>query len=833
MMKNIYSGSLSSLRDYIGKFRVPGVSPRATIFHRCAVVGALACMGYSAHAQDEKITYDDHIKPLFQANCFKCHSQEKTKADLDLSTYQGVLAGGSSGASVVAGNPDKSFLYGTMTHAEEPFMPEKSPKRPQAELDLVKKWIAGGLLESKSSVAMKPKKPSIDLKLASAPTGKPEGPPPMPVDMLLEPVVLSERSNALTALATSPWAPLLAVAGQQQVLLYHTENQQMLGVLPFPEGIAYALAFSRNGKLLLAGGGKEGSSGKVVVWNVENGQRVIELGDDYDVIFGADISGDQAYVATGGADKFLKIYSTSTLEQVHRIKKHTEWITAISYSPDAVLLASADRNGNLYVWESETAQQFYELRGHKAGITSVSWRSDANVLASASEDGTIKLWNMHDGKEIKSWTAHAGGVASVRYSMDGRLVSSGRDKHVKIWNGEGAVQKDIGGFTDLTLAGVFSHDNQRVISGDWTGFAKIWKTDDGAHLGDLQANPPPIKERITGIEGAIAGKKAEAEKQVNDANALAATVKQMGDGFNQKKGAYDGLVAQKVAVDKELTDAQAALASLPKPEDPKPFQDKVNATTAARQQAEQQLNEAKKHLQPATDKLNRWKRPQIDAAELAAADKGLAEAPNDEEKAKRQAHLAEVKKGKVDQESMTLAQNQFNQVQGDVNGKNDAFNKANADLDVANKEMAAVQQRIVERTAAMTAGNQKVQEIDAKVKAVAGQMPPAQQALAAAEKAMNEARPKADEARKVADAAQHNANGLVKELAFWKAAEFNIQVVKTRESLHSTEREKEAQQQAAIAAQQAAERAAAEAVQQQQKLDQLKVEYEKLKAAAQ
>jgi hypothetical protein len=141
-----------------------------------AVIIILVGFLSASWAQEEKITYDDHIKPLFQANCFKCHSQEKTKADLDLSTYQGVMDGGSSGPAVVPGNPDASFLYLTLTHQEEPYMPEKSPKRPQAELDLVKKWIAGGLLQSNSSVAMKPRKPSIDLKLASAPTGKPDGP---------------------------------------------------------------------------------------------------------------------------------------------------------------------------------------------------------------------------------------------------------------------------------------------------------------------------------------------------------------------------------------------------------------------------------------------------------------------------------------------------------------------------------------------------------------------------------------------------------------------------------------------------------------------------------
>jgi hypothetical protein len=146
--------------------------------------------------------------------------------------------------------------------------------------------------------------------------------------------------------------------------------------------------------------------------------------------------------------------------------------------------------------------------------------------------------------------------------------------------------------------------------------------------------------------------------------------------------------------------------------------------------------------------------------------------------------------------------------------------------------LAAVKQRITERNSAMTAGNKRVQDADAKVKQVAGQIPPAQQGQQAAEKAMNDARPKAEASRKIADGAQGNAAGLEKELAFWKAAEFNIQVVKTQENVTRKKREEEAHKQAAIAAQQAAEKAASEALQQKQKLDALKVEYDKLKAAA-
>ena len=141
-----------------------------------------------------------------------------------------------------------------------------------------------------------------------------------------------------------------------------------------------------------------------------------EVGEELDVVLAADINEDHTRIALGGPGRVVRIYSTADGSLLHEIRKHTEWIYAVEFSPDGVLLATADRNGGLFVWEAETAREYQNLAGHKAGVTDVSWRPDSNVLASASEDGTIKLWEMEGGKEIKNWAAHAGGVTAVEYA---------------------------------------------------------------------------------------------------------------------------------------------------------------------------------------------------------------------------------------------------------------------------------------------------------------------------------------------------------------------------------------------------------------------------------
>src|SRR5947209_2540630 len=186
----------------------------------------------------DKITYQDHVLPILRDKCLGCHNQDKKSGGLRLNTFTNLMTGGSSGEVVKPGDPDNSRLYLQVTHKREPFMPPKSEMLPKESLETIRQWIAGGALEAAGSKAIVANMPKLDIALKSISKGKPEGPPPMPFDKFnLEPVVRTTRSNAVTALAASPWAPLVAIGGQKQVLLYHIETLDLLGVLRFSEGV--------------------------------------------------------------------------------------------------------------------------------------------------------------------------------------------------------------------------------------------------------------------------------------------------------------------------------------------------------------------------------------------------------------------------------------------------------------------------------------------------------------------------------------------------------------------------------------------------------------------
>ncbi len=457
-----------------------------------AVALAAAALSIGSLGQGRAVpTYRDDVRPIFKEACFKCHNPDKKKADIDLTTYAGVIAGGSAGEIVRRGSPDGSILYQSMAHSgEAETMPPKRDPLPEPQLALVREWIAGGLPESSGAAEARPA--GADLAVdADAANTRPEGPPPMPPELSPDAAPAVAHAHPVIALAASPWAPLVAASGHEAILLYHTETLEFLGALPFPERTPHVLRFSRDGKILLAAGGRGAHSGAVVLFEVETAERLAEFGaDEIDAVLAADISADRRYVALGGSDKLLKIYEVASGELRHRIKKHTDWVTAVAFSPDGRSVASGDRNGGIHTWDPVSGSIVFTLADHKARVTDLAWRPDGTTLASAGEDGKLVLWEMEEGFPVRNSTPHRGGgdpdrrsvdpkadapgVLSVDYSKEGAMVTAGRDGTVRLLrsdtNGEGALED----FEDMPTAAVFTHDGARLVVGDYLGNVRFY-----------------------------------------------------------------------------------------------------------------------------------------------------------------------------------------------------------------------------------------------------------------------------------------------------------------------------------------------------------------------
>ena len=529
---------------------------------------ALALFSGSLFAAEAPPTFQEDVLPIFRDKCCTCHNPDEQSGGLDLTSFSRMMAGGSSGDVIAPGDAEGSYLWQVVSHESEPTMPPEEDRIPDDMLAIVTKWIAGGAIERKGGKPIAAK-PAVSLALDPNAVLVPDGPPVMPPRLSLQVESRGSQPMALMGLASSPNGSVAAVGSRHQVLLYDTSSLAFRGVLPFPEGDVTTLRFSRNAKLLLAGGGIGGRSGRVVLWDVASANRVTAVGDEFDEVLAADISADQRFVALGGPQKVVRLIRTADGQIDAQIEKHTDWITALEFSPNGRMLVTGDRAGNAFLWETRGARESAVLKGHGGIINAASWRGDGGVVATASGDGKIRLWNRSTGEKMKDWTAHGGGVQGLAWLADGRLASCGRDKKVILWKGDGTKERDFPALEEIGLSVAVSSDQQRLLVGDLAGKLSVFTIEKGELVGTPDTNPPQLEERLKVAEAAASDiaalKKSASEKVRATTETMQVASSQVAEAqkkADEAKKVLDAAQAELAAVEAKLKTAADQIQQL-------------------------------------------------------------------------------------------------------------------------------------------------------------------------------------------------------------------------------------------------------------------------------
>ena len=104
-----------------------------------------------------------------------------------------------------------------------------------------------------------------------------------------------------------------------------------------------------------------------------------------------DISHDDKYIALGGDDSLLQIFSND-LKLFKSIKLDEKgMIRSVQWHPKENLLAISTRN-SMWIWDAETGKQI-QLEGNHNGSRTIAWNNNGEMLAAAAGSGVIWIWS--------------------------------------------------------------------------------------------------------------------------------------------------------------------------------------------------------------------------------------------------------------------------------------------------------------------------------------------------------------------------------------------------------------------------------------------------------
>jgi WD40 repeat protein len=249
----------------------------------------------------------------------------------------------------------------------------------------------------------------------------------------------------------------------------------------------HRLAFRPDGRRLVLGG----SDGSVLVWDVEERREIVRRTLHSTRIAGLAYSADGRQVASaavGSPDQWLlkkgevKVWDAETAKVAHVLSTRDGLgFHSVAFHPTRPLLATGGEDTVVRLWDTTTGEQICALSGHKSAVLCTAFSPDGKLLVSAGGNGNLKIWdveaNLTTLKPPQSLTGRTGAVWGLAFSPDSRyLAYCGTDQTVRVYDLEAGIGLiTFRGHTGPVVSVLFSPDGGRLVScSPSAGEVKVW-----------------------------------------------------------------------------------------------------------------------------------------------------------------------------------------------------------------------------------------------------------------------------------------------------------------------------------------------------------------------
>jgi len=247
----------------------------------------------------------------------------------------------------------------------------------------------------------------------------------------------------------------LAIGTLSTVWLYDLSSDPPSVVGDFSHrSVITAAAYDPSGALVATGGFDRA----VRIWDSTTGQLVTDFTEHDGSVNAITFSPDGRLVASAAED--IYVYPPQPQATVQTLRAHRERVVALAFSADGTRLASGDTAGRVIVWDVNTASIIAEL-GHEARITALAFSPNNEQLLTSSELGVTRYWDIATQAELGSLTPAASGAFwQGERPLAVRLDGEGQATLLDLATGEVlATWQDVGDVKQV----IFTPNDQAVI----------------------------------------------------------------------------------------------------------------------------------------------------------------------------------------------------------------------------------------------------------------------------------------------------------------------------------------------------------------------------------
>lgn len=80
----------------------------------------------------------------------------------------------------------------------------------------------------------------------------------------------------------------------------------------------------------------------------------------------------------------------------YSLQGHIRTISSLKFNSDGALLASGSADKTIRIWNTADGKIEKLIPGHPLGINDIAWSIDSSYMVSCADDKNLKVWDVHN-----------------------------------------------------------------------------------------------------------------------------------------------------------------------------------------------------------------------------------------------------------------------------------------------------------------------------------------------------------------------------------------------------------------------------------------------------
>src|SRR5260221_7492705 len=230
----------------------------------------------------------------------------------------------------------------------------------------------------------------------------------------------------------SPNGNSVAQAGASGVQLWDVATGSRLHHFDHTAPVNH-VAYSPDGKLLLT---STVNDNLVHLWDIQSSSELRTLAGHTSVVNSIAFSPDGTSVLTGSADNTVRLWGTTTGQELRRLQTN-QVVHSAAFSPDGQFIVAGLRNGLLRLWKIQSG---WRQASYSNALSSLAVSPNGKYIATGSADGNVEIWLAATGELQRIFQRRNTAVRQVAFSPDGQLLVDAQNIAAVLW---GVGQGDL------------------------------------------------------------------------------------------------------------------------------------------------------------------------------------------------------------------------------------------------------------------------------------------------------------------------------------------------------------------------------------------------------